>query len=299
MKNRFATSFIAACFCATGLLAAAPAFAQEAQPFASCGNIKVEANAKCQMEVKGGCTAKCEPVNFKARCNVKAETKCGGKCTAEIDAACSTECGGSCETSCEGDPSFSCKGSCDANCSADCSGKCEAEANKASCEGSCKASCESNCSASCEAPQVDCKGKCEASCKGSCKAKANMGCEIECRGTAQAECETELTGGCKAECEKPEGALFCDGQYIDHGGNLDKCISDLNGWLKTKINFQASGSADGECKDGKCEAEAKGEASCGGSSIANNKTNGSAPFALGLLGTLGAVAVARMRRRRG
>jgi len=34
----------------------------------SCGNIHVEAESKCKVEVEGGCVAHCEPVSFQAAC---------------------------------------------------------------------------------------------------------------------------------------------------------------------------------------------------------------------------------------
>jgi MYXO-CTERM domain-containing protein len=99
---------------------------------------------------------------------------------------------------------------------------------------------------------------------------------------------------CEGECKKPEGALFCDGQYIDHGGKLEDCISEINSWLKAHVDASAQGTASGECSGGSCEAEAEGsaEASCatvpGGSAGA-----GAALFGMVLAGA----AIARRRRQ--
>src|SRR5438105_1420269 len=73
---------------------------------------------------------------------------------------------------------------------------------------------------------VTCQAKCEASCSGSCTAKANVDCDVSCQATGYANCEAMLTGGCQAQCTTPQGALFCDGQYVDTGNNLQQCISD-------------------------------------------------------------------------
>ena len=50
---------------------------------------------------------------------------------------------------------------------------------------------------------------------------------------------SELSGGCEAECESPEGALFCDGQYIDHGGNLEECIASLKALFDIDVDVSA------------------------------------------------------------
>jgi hypothetical protein len=34
----------------------------------ACGDIHVEAEAQCEVEVEGGCVAHCEPVRFEASC---------------------------------------------------------------------------------------------------------------------------------------------------------------------------------------------------------------------------------------
>ncbi len=45
--------------------------------FSDCGNIHVEANAMCQLEVEGGCEAHCTPVSVQASCDAVAQTCCG------------------------------------------------------------------------------------------------------------------------------------------------------------------------------------------------------------------------------
>ena len=46
----------------------------------ACGDISVEANAECAVEVEGGCTARCEPVSFQAACAVELQADCSGTC---------------------------------------------------------------------------------------------------------------------------------------------------------------------------------------------------------------------------
>jgi hypothetical protein len=67
---------------------------------------------------------------------------------------------------------------------------------------------------------------------------------------------------CEGHCQEPEGAVFCDGQYVDRGNNAEECVAALNAALDVEVEGSASSS--GECAGGRCEgqAEAKGSASC-------------------------------------
>jgi len=291
MRKLIQTSLIAACALAIPLLATSPARAG----LEACGDINVEANAQCKVEVEGGCEAHCTPVSFYAACSAKGYASCEGECDLP-----SVECSGSCEGSCQGecgpDPDgFSCSANCQGSCDGDCSGQCSTSGNKAECEAQCKATCKGECDASCEGSPVTCEGKCQGSCEGSCKAKTNMSCQMSCQSELSASCQAELEGGCKVQCQSPEGALFCDGEYVDHNGNLSECINALNAVLTVKVDASASGSLN--CPGGSCGAEAEASAGCG-NSIANTPTDGSTPYALGLLGALGALVIGRYRRRR-
>lgn len=261
----------------------------------ACNNIDVKATASCQLQTSGGCTAQCEPTRFEAACTAKSTIKCDGECSASVEASCTTTCEASCNGSCTADPgSLDCEGSCKGSCNADCEGQCQGQASGNTASGSCKAKCEANCDGKCTAqctgtpPSASCDVKCKASCQGSCKAKATAKCQIDCQGKLDASCKAELEGGCKARCSKPEGALFCDGQYVDTGDNLQQCIDAL----KAKYNIQVSGSASSQCTGNECTAEAEGTASCAASP---NTAPVTPVFALaGLLG----LTVARSIRRR-
>ncbi len=100
-----------------------------------------------------------------------------------------------------------------------------------------------------------------------------------------------MKGGCEVACEKPEGALVCDGEYVDHGGNAQECLNAIEAW---SAQFNAYAEGDVSCSGNSCEAEAS--AGCG-STVANAPTDGSAPYAIGFLGALGALAFGRFRRR--
>jgi MYXO-CTERM domain-containing protein len=136
---------------------------------------------------------------------------------------------------------------------------------------------------------VDCKAKCQASCQGSCKAEANASCQVDCQASGYAECEGRLEGGCTAQCERTgDGALYCDNQYIDHGGNLQSCLDAIETYYPT---VTVTGTASGSCSNGKCVGEAEGSASCAMTPASHG--NG----ALGALG-LGFLALVGLARRR-
>jgi hypothetical protein len=75
---------------------------------------------------------------------------------------------------------------------------------------------------------MTCQEKCQQSCHGVHTAKVNMDCQLKCYTVERyTSCEAKLTGGCQTQCQAQQGALFCDGQYIDAGGNLQQCIDAL------------------------------------------------------------------------
>ncbi len=236
---------------------------------AACGCIDVSAEGQCKVEVEGGCTAKCTPFSFEAACEAKFDaSKCSGQCTGTAEASCTGSCQSDCEAKCNVKPAeFDCQGSCKASCEGDCDAQCAAKSSdgqaQSECKASCKGSCTSSCSGSCtgQKPEADCKAKCEGSCKGSCTAKVNVDCNVDCSKAATGQCFASAKGGCEAACSKPEGALFCDGKYVDSGNNLQDCVGALNAFLKTHVDASATGSA--SCSGGSCKAEGEAGASCG------------------------------------
>lgn len=249
---------------------------------AACGNIDVSAEASCTVEVSGGCEVNCTPVKFEAACYAE----CEGGCDVNIDVGCTGECYAGCEGECDINPgSFDCQGECYASCTGGCSGRCSAAANSAECHAACEGTCEGDCNISCEAtpPSATCQGKCEAKCEGECHADASMDCQVDCQGG----CYADLQGGCEAQCQSPDGALFCDGQYVDTGDNLAKCIAYLDGVLS--VDVETAGSA--VCTGNSCTAE--GSVSC--ASVAPRPVSDGLSW---LAAGLGALGLAALRRRR-
>lgn len=278
---------------AAPLLASSTAFAQDdSASLEACGNINVKANASCTVEVSGGCTAKCTPVSFEASCTAKGNISCSGECDAKVSVQAEIDsCKADCEGGCAANPNFSCEASCSANVDADCESSCSAQSGgdgaKGQCKADCKAKVQANCSASCTGSPVTCTPvSCEASCKGKLDAKAQVSCNVSCSSSLEASCEAELKGGCEAQCSTPEGALYCDGNYIDTGNNLQNCLDGL----KAALNIEASASA--SCSGNSCQAEA--EASCGSRVVGNTTPMGPAGLVLG--GAALGLVLARRRR---
>lgn len=251
MRNPLSVALCALAF------AAPLAIAQEANAgIGACGDIHVEAEASCEVQTGIECEGSCEPLNLQAQCAANLYPQCSGQCTGELAAECQGSCEGTCMADCEAQGGIECQGSCFADCDASAQARC----SDSQCLASAQATCEAQCEASCEAtpPSADCQAECSGSCEGSCTAQANLDCQIECQGDLYVDCEAELTGGCRAECQTEDGALFCDSQYVDHGGNLQECVDSL----RALLGIEVTGYAEGECSGNMCSGEAGFECTC-------------------------------------
>jgi hypothetical protein len=266
-----------------------------AQSIADCGNIYVEANATCEVTAPSvNCDVACEPLNLRAACAGEAYVDCKGSCNAELDIGCSASCEASCTAECTVDPgAFDCQAYCQADCSGSCTAECASSGDKTRCEAACKGSCSGDCAANCNvrAPSATCQADCKASCTGSCHAKANIDCQVMCQSNFTLTCEAELSGGCKADCMSEQGALFCEGNYVDSGNNLDQCVQAL----KDSLNVQVEGYSEGKCANGTCSGAAGGSASC--SALPGEPRGGLGASLLLIVGALGTVLAARRRTR--
>lgn len=284
------------------LCAAAATFGWSAPAAASldaCGNINVEYNAQCRIEVGGGCKAKCTPLNFVTTCRTRRYNACRKECSLQPPSVdCTGSCSADCSGSCTATPGrLECEGSCQGRCMTDCQAYCTESEAGAECSASCEATCSGECSASCEAvpPTASCEAACQASCDGSCSITAPyLECQTKCQEREYQECETELQGGCETQCSKPEGALFCDDQFIDHGNNLENCIDALNDLLTGQVDVSGSSTLRYECDgQGNCRLIISGSVSTG-CAVAPSADE-AAPL---LLLLLGALVIARVRRER-
>jgi hypothetical protein len=227
----------------------------------ACGDIFVEAGAECELVPPGAnCDVRCTPLSVEAACAAQLQIECAGQCSADATIDCAATCQGSCEADCTVDPGrFDCRAACQADCDGSCRATCAT--NDGECQASCQATCSASCDGECEVvpASADCSAQCEASCSGYCEADANIECQVTCQSSGYLDCRVDVEGGCEAACDLREGALFCDGQFIDHDDNLVECIDALEDLLDIRVE----GYARGECDDGVCEGEAGGSLSCG------------------------------------
>ena len=250
------TAALAAALC----LAAAPRRAHAG--IDACGDITVSASAECELIPPGvDCDVHCTPIAVQATCSAELYASCSGECNGSATVECTGSCDTDCHAECDVDPgNYQCSAECQGGCEADCSGSCAAGDAGAECRASCQATCSGHCDASCSGtpPTADCDAKCEARCEGSCTAEANFSCQIDCQADGYATCTVDAQGSCEAHCDTQEGALFCDGEYVDYGGNLDECVEAL----KDLFDIEVEGYARADCDDDSCEAEAGGSVGC-------------------------------------
>lgn len=283
-------------FCSISLAVAAVWLAPKpaAALLEECGRIDLNTDARCEVQVEGGCDVVCDPSSLTLACSGELYLDCrDSRCDVEVDVGCSGSCTADCQAECEVDPGdFSCEGTCEAGCQADCDAKCQASGNSGECRASCEATCHGECSASCEGtpPSATCEGKCEASCEGQCKAEANVDCQIDCQGEAYVDCKANLEPICDAQCRRPEGVVMCDGQFVD-AADVNACVAAI----EAAIDIEVEGSASSECSGNECSAEAEGSVSC---AVVPGEDPSRAPWNLAALGALFTVSVWRRGRRK-
>jgi hypothetical protein len=227
----------------------------------------------CQYVVSsGGCEAQCTPGSFVAECDAQ--------CTGSVQASCTGTCSADCSAMCTANPgSFSCSGYCDQSCQGSCSAQCTDSACSADCMADCSNRCEVSCSA--QPPTATCDVQCQASCNGKCEVDVNIMCHANC--TANLVLPT-----CQADCKLPQGALFCDGQYVDVAKAAQACID----YLKSQgVSFSES-----------CSGGTNGGTTCSATVGCSAAPSLGAADRWGVLGISGVVmglglVVARRRRR--
>jgi hypothetical protein len=276
---------------------ALPALADEGAGLEACGSVFVEVRAECVLVPPGAeCQAMCEPVSVEAACSVELAADCRAQCDELPSARCTADCHADCEANCEIDPGeFDCETACGVECSGSCAGQCRNAANEtdceSSCEGSCSASCKSRCNA--EPPSASCQARCDAGCTGSCEVHTNLDCQLECQADGHAECLVDVEGGCEVQCERQEGALFCNGQYVDYGNNLDACLEAL----QAALNVTVETSGESRCEGDTCTATGRARVNSDCSVTLPGQKPGRSTAAWWLLPGL-CVGLLALRRRR-
>ncbi len=238
-----------------------------------CGNFNFTSGLACKIEVSGGCTASCTPLNF--------EVGCSGGCQVLPDPACSNPCETTCSATCA-PTTIDCLSGCHGECDQQLTTTCQQQDPTADCVTQAKAQCDTHCNSSCSTPSTNCAQVCTC-CDGSCSAQINFQCDFQCFA--------RLQGGCTTQCNDPSGAIFCNGQYVE-ASDVQACIS----YLATQgINLDASPTRSAHSGPNGCQAS--GKASVGGCAVtaatANASTGG-----LGIVGLLVGTAMVRSARRR-
>jgi len=265
------------------LFAAAPA--QAGVP--ECGNLRLEDVGNCELAGEVSCTAGCDNLGvYKKACATQLYTVCSEECTFTGDVTCTDECTGICTESCDRGENVICIHNCFGECTIDCDARCEGAEDDAQCHATCEANCDAECDITCK-PLVDgdCYKHCVECCGGSCTASANLDCQTTCQDEEFESCEYELKADCHGSCEG-EGALFCDGEYVLSGNEVDDCIAALVAIGLEDIEAEAEGRIDLD------EGIAEGSASAGCS-----VGLGGSPAGGALMAGLGCLLLLRRRRR--
>jgi hypothetical protein len=217
------------------LSAAQPAQADR-EDLGPCGMFDFSAGLSCKVEVSGGCTAKCSPLQFKAACK--------GGCTATTTQSnCTNNCGTQCIQQCN-PQLLDCFVGCHAECDAPVEQQCTQKGGVKDCKAQAKAQCDMHCESSCKVPPTSCQEHCTSCCTGSCDTQVNFDCDLSCMA--------KVEGGCNVACTKPEGAIFCNGQYVN-ATDIKACIAHL---ATRSIKVDVSASASLNCTGTDCAGTA-------------------------------------------
>jgi hypothetical protein len=222
-KSLTVSTALALCAATMVLTASAPAHAAR-EDLGPCGFFDFSEGLSCKLETSGGCTAKCSPLQVTAACT--------GGCTASITQTnCTSNCGAQCIKECN-PAKLDCFVGCHAECDAPVEAQCTQKGGVKDCKVQAQAQCDMHCKDSCKVPPSNCDEHCNSCCFGSCDTQANFDCDLACTAKVQ--------GGCDVACKKPEGAIFCNGQYVN-ATDAKACITYL-ATRKIKVDTSASGS---------------------------------------------------------
>ncbi len=242
-----------------------------------CGNFTFAnlVNGDCTIEVSGGCSAQCQPINF--------EVGCTGGCTATATTSCTGDCTTQCVAQCINNPGqLHCFEGCHAECDGKVTNQCMMMSGSSDCVSQAKAQCDIHCKSTCNVDlDTSCNEHCTKCCNGGCTTQANFACDYKCFA--------DLKGGCDIQCSDPKGAIFCKGQYV-HASDIDACIT----YMATQ-GLKLEASAGVTCGIHGCDGFAKAAAGlCSASGVdpVGTGLGGAGIAALGL-----AIVSAPLRRR--
>lgn len=208
----------------------------------SCGGVYLVGEGQCKYVPTEECTTECETVAMTTSCAAKLYAECEASCTASATVECEETCAPVCNTDCEtiemdSEKPPNAMGLCMSDCQQTCNDKCADAENVGRCRSSCAHTCGEKCENRCGEIEdtVACETKCEPVCTGSCEGEANAECQIQCQSETFTECETELVEKCETECTQTGGAIFCDGQFLNHT-DLEDCAAELEAELNISVD---------------------------------------------------------------
>lgn len=212
-----------------------------------CHDLRLEdvTSGSCELRGSANCRASCDRLGiYKKACATKLHTVCRQDCTLSAQPTCTDSCTVSCQSECDRGLSITCQHNCFGECIGSCDAKCEGAADGAQCHASCEATCDGECDVRCR-PVVDasCYTHCIECCGGSCTAQANMDCQETCQDMQFEDCEHELEIDCSGSCNV-DGALFCNGEYMLSGPDLEECVQALIARGTLDASVQARGDVD-------------------------------------------------------
>jgi hypothetical protein len=206
-----------------GLFTALPASAGVPE----CGNIRLKEVSSCTIVGSLECEASCSELGiYKTACATKLVEVCGETCTLSANPTCTDGCTTQCTTDCDNGVNVICSHNCFAECTTTRDTECGGDADPEQCAAIWDANCDAECDAQCVTVDGGCYQHCVECCGGSCTADANMDCQTGCQEVEFEECEQEFRASCEGSCSG-DGALFCDGEYIVSGSQLDACVKAL------------------------------------------------------------------------
>ncbi|MCA9705124.1 MAG: hypothetical protein KDK70_04640 [Myxococcales bacterium] len=195
-----------------------------------CGNIRIDAGAHCELLLGGSgeCSGSCSLGVYEKACATQQYESCQEVCTLDPNPTCTDGCTEECAEQCEVGIEVVCHGNCFPECVGECTLACEGAQDSIQCRASCEATCDGECDHQCAQLPVDasCYSHCMECCGGSCSAAANMDCQVSCQTETWEDCEYGVQAECEGACDV-DGALFCDGQFIVGGEQLQACAAAL------------------------------------------------------------------------
>lgn len=193
-----------------------------------CGDIRIEADASCQVKLGASCELGCSAGIYEKACATRGFQVCLPECSFDGSIECTDDCSVECTDQCAQGIDIVCHDNCFPECVDECALACEGAEDTIQCRASCEATCDGECDHQCAQlpPDSSCYDHCMECCHGSCSASANMQCQTNCQAITWQQCEYELEVECSASC-RAQGALVCDGQYIIGGDQLWTCVAAL------------------------------------------------------------------------